>query len=550
MFNLRSTQAAILLCLYPPAHSIPSSPRPPSPPSSLTTDIVSTTVFFRLDSSRYGFRLGTSDVLGHVIGAVDPAGPAGGLLAPGDLVIAVDGMLQLRSTHDATARAITAGEKVEFLVCRTVLARCVGAKVIRYERIPGDLLGLRLSHSGAMIETVEAGTVAESAGFLPGDRIVAINGLPLHRTTTETKLRAIRDTGGHVVVQVMRGGGTASDPNNASNTTVVQPTIKPRAKPPPPPPTSPRRESSTQQPPPVSPRVKPPLAQQQPPAVSPRRVSAPGPPPPVSPRTKPSPPSPRTRAVPPVAPRPRPRSDPSDAKTVAAKASATAPDNGQGAVVKASFAPAWDSATSANDTSAIASHSSRPDPETEVVVSPEAGSTVTNTATTTAPAKPAPNPVVRRRHNSSEGSSPSAGSKTRVGSDTEQGTSSSPRSRRSTLYIATDVAVPKQPIFRRLRGGVASPAQDAVALPATFNIGEMGRDLAEEALAFRDDGAFLLREAHGKLVLSAMHNGQVGHYTLQISLHQPYRDIDKALRKFIRCVFWLQCVCTTEVCFE
>eukprot|EP00035_Acanthoeca_spectabilis_P023227 m.448382 g.448382 ORF g.448382 m.448382 type:complete len:831 (+) comp19653_c0_seq1:264-2756(+) len=102
--------------------------------------------------------------------------------------------------------------------------------------------------------------------------------------------------------------------------------------------------------------------------------------------------------------------------------------------------------------------------------------------------------------------------------------------RPSTVYIATDMPVPKKHMWSRFRGGT----NGGPVLPATFAISDMGRELAEEALAYRDDGAFLLRKAHGKLVLSVVHERTVGHYTLQISLSQPYRDVDKALRKFVK----------------
>jgi len=102
--------------------------------------------------------------------------------------------------------------------------------------------------------------------------------------------------------------------------------------------------------------------------------------------------------------------------------------------------------------------------------------------------------------------------------------------RRRTVY-AGDVSVPKKPMFGRFR---AATNGLAVMLPASIAVVEMGRELAEESLAFRESGSFLFREAHGRIVLSVVHESKVLHFTLQIELNQPYGDVEKHLRNFVK----------------
>lgn len=102
--------------------------------------------------------------------------------------------------------------------------------------------------------------------------------------------------------------------------------------------------------------------------------------------------------------------------------------------------------------------------------------------------------------------------------------------RRDTVYLS-DVAVPKSlPLLARMRGG-GGPKQ---AMPSSFAVPTLSKDDAKLILASSGDGAYLFREARGVIVLSVVHEGEVMHYTLKISLSLQFREVDKALRKFVK----------------
>ena len=101
--------------------------------------------------------------------------------------------------------------------------------------------------------------------------------------------------------------------------------------------------------------------------------------------------------------------------------------------------------------------------------------------------------------------------------------------RRDTIYL-NHMAVPKSlPLLARMRGGGAKQAT-----PSSFAVPTLSKDDAKLMLVSSGDGAYLFREARGVIVLSVVHEGEVKHYTLKISLSLPYREVDKALRKFVK----------------
>jgi len=325
----------------------------------------------RANVGGYGFRLGSSRSLGHVVAHVAADGPAGGLLIPGDMLLAVNDTLLFKTQHETVYKIISNTEKMTLLVGRTALARAKGTMQLTFERAQGELLGLRLvtdkddegNPLASRVQKTVQGSVAERAGFLPGDRVIVVNGLPVDRAPRGVVLGTLSGVVGTVTIDVLRLSHDAipaeAGPNQLSTT-------------------APQSSSATQ-------------------------VS-----------------------------------------------------------------------TSAAD---------------EATAGP---------------------PVVMRQIGPTK-------------------TSTGQLRRTQTLYISQNMPMPKKHMFSRFRG-----AGGNISLPATFAISDTGRELAEEALACRDDGAYLFREAHGKLVLSVVHAGCVGHYTLQISLSQPYREVDKALRKFVK----------------
>lgn len=105
--------------------------------------------------------------------------------------------------------------------------------------------------------------------------------------------------------------------------------------------------------------------------------------------------------------------------------------------------------------------------------------------------------------------------------------------RRETVYDPAVLALPRKPIFSRLRYNNSSGGASH-GLPSSFAVSEMSGSDAETVLNGHPDGTFLFREAHGKIVLSMMHKGKVFNYVLQLSLAMPFKDLDRALRKFVK----------------
>lgn len=107
-----------------------------------------------------------------------------------------------------------------------------------------------------------------------------------------------------------------------------------------------------------------------------------------------------------------------------------------------------------------------------------------------------------------------------------------------TLYEPTEIAMPKKKknIIHRLKfkhnsggdGGTAS------ILPASLTVEAMTGENAARVLAAHNDGAFLFRESHGRIVLSVVQHGEVANFTLQISLQLSYKELEKELRRFVK----------------
>lgn len=99
--------------------------------------------------------------------------------------------------------------------------------------------------------------------------------------------------------------------------------------------------------------------------------------------------------------------------------------------------------------------------------------------------------------------------------------------RQNTVYL-NNFAIPKSmPLLARRRA-------TASGVPSSFTVPSMTKEQAKLALTGCRDGAYLFREARNVVVLSFAYKGDVKHFTLKMSLSSPFKDIDRALRKFVK----------------
>jgi hypothetical protein len=150
---------------------------------------------------------------GAVVRAVDPAGPANGLLLPGDVVVALDD-LPVYSTlaFERHVAALEAGVAVRVSIVR--LGTPVNVSLTARDRPeptagPAARLGARMdagSRQGTRVTEVTRGSSADRAGLAAGDLVTRLGGVALPAPEQVEQAWASAAPGAAVMVVVSRGG--------------------------------------------------------------------------------------------------------------------------------------------------------------------------------------------------------------------------------------------------------------------------------------------------------------------------------------------------------
>ena len=174
---------------------------------------VPATLGVHLQALDAGLAAATGADYGVAVSAVDPQGPAAGVLKPADVITAIadrsvgtpENALLLIAALDVTKPA-----RVQGLRSGRPLGVSVTPRRLEDDagQLPADTLGLslRLSPHGAVVQDVEGRSAAQRAGLLPGDLITAIGGTgPVAPRQVSAAYTALQP-GTHVVLGIERNG--------------------------------------------------------------------------------------------------------------------------------------------------------------------------------------------------------------------------------------------------------------------------------------------------------------------------------------------------------